>query len=189
MSKENLTKELVEKLYKEGFSIRKIGAKLGYSDKTIKNFMIANNIEFQKRNIEKLSTEIKNQINKLYYQGLNPREIGDVLNLSKSKVKSYLVQNNLWIKQEDLEKKELMQMYRVEKLTMIQIAERKNCSVKKVQLALKKYNIKKIYYKFNKTELQLFYSKYHMKPKKIALIKNTSVWFVNKALKEYNIVS
>ncbi len=184
----NISREEMIHLYHiEGLSLKKIGKELGCSDRTVKTFMIENNIEIQKRNLEEFSDKEKKEIEKLYEEGLNPREIGDEMGFSASKVKSYLVHNNIWIQMTSLEKKELKNMYQIQKLSIREIAKRKNCSSKRIQTALKRFKIKKIYYKFNKEELSLFYTKYHLSPYKIAQLKNSSAYFVKKALKEYNI--
>lgn len=171
----------------EGLSLKKIGAKLGCSDKTVKAFMVENHIEIQKRNLDEISDSQKKEIESLYSAGMNPREIGEKMNLSQSKVKSYLIHNDIWIHMTEIEKKELKNMYQIQKLSIREIAEIKGCSVKKIQTALKRFNIKKIYYKFDKRELDLFYNKYHLTPYKIGKITNTSAYFVNKALKQFNI--
>lgn len=179
--------DMIQLYYTEGLSLKKIANQLGCSDKTVKAFMIENNIEVQKRNLDEFSNEEKRKIEKLYSEGLNPREIGDEMGFTASKVKSYLVHNNIWIQMTPLEKKELKNMYQVQKLSIREIANKKNCSIKRIQIALKQFKIKKIYYKFNKEELELFYSKYHLSPYKIAQLKNSSAYFVKKAIKEYNI--
>lgn len=188
MNKIMLTKSLVEDLYKSGLSIKKIGKQLGYSDKTIRNFMIENNIEIKTRNNEKLSKDIQNKIKTLYLDGFNPREIEEKLNIKQSKIKSFLISNNIWEVQEVLSKEELIDLYRIKKMSIRDIASLKKCSLKKVQNALKKYKIKKLNYIFNEEELTLLYCKYNLSYNEIAKIKNTTKWFVEKALNEYNIV-
>ena len=188
MEKIILTKSLVEELYKNGLSIKKIGKQLGYSDKTIRNFMVENNIKINIRNNEELNQDIKDEIILLYLNGLNPREISNELNITQSKIKSFLVSNNIWKSKEDLNKEELVYLYRIKKMSIRDIARLKKCSLKKVQNALKKYKIKKLNYIFNKEELTLLYSKYNLSCNEIAKIKNTTKWFVEKALNEYNIV-
>lgn len=171
----------------EGLSLKKIGKQLGCSDKTVKTFMLENNIEIQKRNLDVFSNAQKKKIEKLYCEGLNPREIGDKMDLTSSKVKSYLIHNGIWIQMTSLEKKELKDLYQIQKLSIREIAKIKGCSTKKIQTALKQFKINKIYYKFNKRELDLFYNKYHLSAYKIGKLTNTSAYFVNKALKEYGI--
>lgn len=188
MEKIILTKSLIEDLYKSGLSIKKIGKQLGYSDKTIRTFMDENNIKINIRNNEELNQDIKDEIILLYLNGLNPREISNELNITQSKIKSFLVSNNIWKSKEDLDKEELVYLYRIKKMSIRDIANLKKCSLKKVQNALKKYKIKKLNYIFNKEELTLLYSKYNLSCNEIAKIKNTTKWFVEKALNEYNIV-
>lgn len=188
MEKIILTKLLVEDLYKSGLSIKKIGKQLGCSDKTIRTFMMENNIEIKTKNNEKLSDDIQNKIKTLYLDGFNPREISNELNITQSKIKSFLVSNNIWKSKEDLDKEELIYLYRIKKMSIRDIATLKKCSLKKVQNALKKYKIKKLNYIFNKEELILLYCKYNLSCNEIAKIKNTTKWFVEKALNEYNIV-
>lgn len=176
--------EMIRLYHTEGLSLKKIANQLGCSDKTVKTFMVENNIEVQKRNLDEFSDEEKRKIEKLYSEGLNPREIGDEMRFTASKVKSYLVHNDLWIQMTALEKKELKNMYQIQKLSIREIADRKNCSPKRINTALKQFKIKKLYYKFNKVELDLLYNKYHLSAYKIGQLKNTSAYFVNKALKE-----
>lgn len=183
----DLDKDYIEKLYKDGLSIRKIGVLLGHSDKTIRNFMIENNISIQKRNCNEISDSIKRKIEQLYIDGFNPREIGEKVDLPASKIKSYLVHNDLWISITSLEKEELKYMYNIEKLTMREIATRKNCSLKKVEMAIKRFKIKKTKYCFNKIELNLLYTKYNISIAHIAEMKETTPYFVKKALKQYDI--
>lgn len=183
-----LEKDYIQKLYMEdGLSLKKIGKMMGYSDKTIKKFMEENNIPVQRRNCSELPDEVKSEIELLYSQGLNPRKIGEKFNLSASKVKSYLVHNNLWENKPAIEKTELKYMYNVEKLSMREIAERNNCSLKKVQNAMKENHVKKTKYSFNEKELRLLYGKYHFSMAYIARMKNTTPHFVKKALKKYDI--
>ena len=103
MEKIILTKSLIEDLYKSGLSIKKIGKQLGYSDKTIRTFMDENNIKINIRNNEELNQDIKDEIILLYLNGLNPREISNELNITQSKIKSFLVSNNIWKSKEDLD--------------------------------------------------------------------------------------
>lgn len=179
--------EMIQLYHTEGLSLKKIGQKLGCSDKTVKAFMVENNIEIQKRNLEEFSDSEKKKIEELYSEGLNPREIGDEMGFTASKIKSYLVHNDLWIQMTSLEKKELKNMYQVQKLSIREIAKRKNCSTKRIQTALKQFKIRKIYYKFDKLELNLLYNKYHLSTWKIGQLTNTSAYFVEKALKEFQI--
>lgn len=187
MKKKLLTKELVENMYKEGTSIKNIGKELGYSDRTIKSFMIKNDIKIKTRNNDILSPEITKKIEIFYKNGLNSREIGEKLNLSTSKVKSYLITNGLWIKQDKISKEELVQMYLYEKLSIREIANKKNCSIKKVQLALDKNGIKKRTYIINPYELKLFRD-LGISISEIANQLNTSRYFVEKAMVQYKII-
>lgn len=114
----------------KGLSLKKIGKQLGCSDKTVKTFMLENNIEIQKRNLDVFSNAQKKKIEKLYCEGLNPREIGDKMDLTSSKVKSYLIHNGIWIQMTSLEKKELKDLYQIQKLSIREIAKIKGCSTK-----------------------------------------------------------
>ena len=185
MEKIILTKELVEDLYKTK-SIKQIGKELGFSDRTIKSFMLENGIEIKSRNIDKLDENISKSIENLYKNGLNPREIAEKLNLTQSKVKSYLVSNNIWEKNEELNKVELLDMNKYQKLSIREIAKIKNCSIKKVQLALNKYNIKRLEYKFNEIELKTFLD-LGFSINAIAQKKNVSRYIISKAIRNYGL--
>jgi hypothetical protein len=182
-----LNRDEIEKMYNSGISIRKLGSIFHCSDRTMRNFMKENNISIQKRNLEEISEDVALSITSLYFDGLNPRQIGEIVELPASKVKSYLVSNDIWIGKESFTKEEITNLYVVKKMSIREIADLKNCSIKKVQLALSRFDVEKPQYTFNYKELYLLYSKYHFTIQEIAKVKNTSDWYVKKALKSYAI--
>ena len=184
-----LTIELINKLYyEENLSIKKIAKQVNLTDRTIRKFMEENHLKLkQNKDLQELSIDIKKDIEILYKEGYNPREISEKIFISQSKIKSYLISSNLWNKKNNLTKKELQEMYLVEKLTIREIANRKQCSIKKIELALKKFKIRKHKnYIFNERELEILYIKHNLSISKIARLKNSTNYFVKKALKEYN---
>lgn len=84
------------KLIKQGLNYSQIGRKVGANHKTVKNFILKNNIEYNNPNPP--TKDFHNQIVKLANDGLYAAEIAKKLNLKKDVVTTYIRKNKIKIK-------------------------------------------------------------------------------------------
>ena len=166
-------------------SLKAIAKEFHISDKTLIKFMNENNIPIRSKNLDEISKENKEMIEKLYKEGKNPREISEIILLPSSKIKSYLLNNNIWVSKEKLDKNEIKNLYLDKDLTVREIANMKDCSIKKIHNVTKNYQKRGCSYIFNRKELDLLYNKYCLPVTEIAKIKNTSRYYVLKSLEKY----